>query len=79
MTSSVRGQMIVYRWGWPAARSLSRLTRSGAATVWVATTSVWLFSQLIESSATRTGIWVKATSGSNLLRAHSTRSLRVMP
>ena len=38
---------------------MSLLTRSGAATVWVATTRVWLISQLTESSATRTGMWVK--------------------
>jgi hypothetical protein len=58
---------------------LSRLIRSGAATVWLATTSVWLFSQLIESSVIRTGMCVTETSGSKRASAHETRSLRVNP
>ena len=52
---------------------------SRLATVCVATTSVWVTSQRTESSATRTGMWVKVTSGSTLRRAHSTRSLRMIP
>ena len=37
--------MIVKRWGRIPARSFSRVTRSGVATVLVATTRVWLRSQ----------------------------------
>ena len=49
------------------------------ATVWVATTRVWITSQRTESSSIRTGMWVTVTSGSKRFLAHSTRSLRVKP
>ena len=58
---------------------LQRRDQLGLLTVWVATTSVWTTSQLIESPYVRTGMWVTAASGSKRALAHATRSLRVMP